>query len=36
MVFGQVIDDNSMKVIKILANMEVNIEYKPKYPIIIK
>jgi len=35
-IFGQIIDENSMKIIKNLSNYSVNIEYKPKYPIIIK
>ena len=35
-VFGKVIDDNSLKVVKQLSAVPVNAEYRPKYPVVVR
>ena len=35
-VFGKVIDDSSLKVIRLVAGMEVGLHYRPKYPIVVR
>jgi cyclophilin family peptidyl-prolyl cis-trans isomerase len=35
-VFGKAIDESSLKVVKIVAGLEVGSEFRPKYPVVIR
>ena len=35
-VFGKVIDESSLKVLRSVVGMEVGLHYRPKYPVVIR
>lgn len=36
MVFGRVIDEVSVKVVRAVGAMEVGLHYRPKYPVVVR
>ena len=35
-VFGKIIEENSLKVIKTISSVVVHNDFRPKYPVVIK
>ena len=35
-VIGQVVDEASLKVIRAVSGMEVNADFRPKHPVVVK
>jgi len=35
-VFGRVVDEVSLKVVKVVGGMEVGLHYRPKYPVVVR
>jgi cyclophilin family peptidyl-prolyl cis-trans isomerase len=35
-VFGKVLEENSLKVVKTISSLGVHSDFRPKYPVVIK
>lgn len=35
-VFGKIIDEQSLKIVKTVSSLVVGLDYRPKYPVVIK